>query len=174
MEFLLDSNGKFYFMEMNTRIQVEHPVTEMIYNIDLVKEQLRLAFEGSLAPELEKATPSGHAIECRINAEDPYNGFRPMAGEISAFHQPGGFGIRVDSHAYACYRIPPYYDSLIAKVISHGTNRKETIDQMKRALSEFVIEGVHTTIPFHRELMINPDFNDGSFNTTFMNNFTMK
>ncbi len=174
IEFLLDENGDFFFMEMNTRIQVEHPVTEMVYGVDLLKEQIRVAAGGKLGESHASLEPKGHAIECRINAEDAFKDFRPMPGLITSFHVPGGFGIRVDTHAYALYRIPPYYDSLLAKIISHGYDREEALNQMTRALEEFIIEGVVTTIPFHKQLLIHPDFVAGNFDTTFLETFKLK
>lgn len=169
IEFLLDKNKNFYFMEMNTRIQVEHPVTEEVYGVDLVKMQLQVVAGERLKRQSLK--PLWHAIECRINAEDPSAGFRPSPGHITSLHFPGGFGIRVDSHAYAGYYIPPYYDSLIAKLIAKGKNREEAISRMHRALDEFVIEGVKTTIPFHKKLMKNEKFRSGSFDTNFIETF---
>jgi len=174
IEFLLDEDSRFYFMEMNTRIQVEHPVTEMVYGIDLLKEQIRVAAGGALNEIHAALEPKGHAIECRINAEDPFKGFRPTPGKITSFHVPGGFGIRVDTHAYALYKIPPYYDSLLAKIISHGYNRKEALNQMIRALDEFIIEGVPTTIPFHKQVLSDKAFVQGNFNTRFLENFELK
>jgi len=174
IEFLLDEDGRFYFMEMNTRIQVEHPVTEMVYGIDLLKEQIRVAAGGALNEIHAALEPKGHAIECRINAEDPFKGFRPTPGKITSFHVPGGFGIRVDTHAYALYQIPSYYDSLLAKIISHGYNRKEALNQMIRALDEFIIEGVPTTIPFHKQVLSDKTFVQGNFNTRFLENFELK
>jgi len=174
IEFLLDEDGSFYFMEMNTRIQVEHPVTEMVYGIDLLKEQIRVAAGGALNEVHAALEPKGHAIECRINAEDPFKGFRPTPGKITSFHVPGGFGIRVDTHAYALYQIPPYYDSLLAKIISHGSNREEALNQMTRALDEFIIEGVPTTIPFHKQVLRDRAFVQGNFNTRFLENFELK
>ncbi|MCK5147877.1 acetyl-CoA carboxylase biotin carboxylase subunit [bacterium] len=168
VEFLLDKDGSFYFMEMNTRIQVEHPVTEMVYGIDIVKEQLKIAAGNNLEKTAAGLAPKGHAIECRINAEDPAKDFRPMPGRIENFHVPGGYGIRVDTHAYAQYVVPPYYDSLIAKIISHGRDREEAIDQMLRALSEFIIEGIPTTIPFHQQLLSDARFQSGNFDTNFL------
>ena len=173
VEFLLDKNNEFYFMEMNTRIQVEHPVTEEVYDIDLVKEQIRVSAGSPIKEVHASREPKGHAIECRINAEDPYHGFRPMPGEILSFHTPGGHGIRVDTHAYALYKIPPFYDSLLAKLITHGEDRKEALDRMTRCLDEFIIEGVKTTIPFHKQVMVNQDFIDGNFNTHFLDHFKM-
>jgi acetyl-CoA carboxylase biotin carboxylase subunit len=174
VEFLLDEDKKFYFMEMNTRIQVEHPVTEMVFGVDLIKEQIRVAAGGALNEMHAALEPKGHAIECRINAEDPFNGFRPSPGKISSFHVPGGFGIRVDTHTYAMYMVPPYYDSLLAKIISHGYDRQEALNQMTRALEEFIVEGIPTTIPFHRQVLTNPDFVKGQFNTRFLEHFELK
>lgn len=166
IEFLLDKHGKFYFMEMNTRIQVEHPVTEEVTNMDLIKAQILAALgekltHGSLVPE-------GHSIECRINAEDPDHDFRPSAGLITTFHQPGGRGVRVDTHAYSGYHIPPYYDSMIAKLIVKAPTRLEAIARMERALDEFVIEGVKTTIPFQKKVMQSALFKSGKFDTKFI------
>lgn len=171
IEFLVDKHRNFYFMEMNTRIQVEHCVTEEVTNFDLIKEQIKIAAGDAISGM--NYFPSMHAIECRINAEDPYNDFRPSPGRITVLHQPGGHGIRVDSHAYAGYVIPPYYDSMIAKIIAVARTREEAINTMSRALSEYVIEGVHTTIPFHQQLMKNEDFKSGNFNTKFMESFRM-
>jgi len=167
MEFLLDRKGDFYFMEMNTRIQVEHPVTEMVTGIDLVKEQLRVARGESLLSQ-DEVTFTGHAIECRINAEDPARGFMPSPGKITALNIPGGPGIRVDTHVYQGYSIPPYYDSLIAKLISHGRDREEAIARMRRALDEFVIEGVKTTIPFHKNVLETEAFLTGNVHTKWI------
>jgi acetyl-CoA carboxylase, biotin carboxylase subunit len=172
IEFLLDKNKNFYFMEMNTRIQVEHPVTEEVYGVDLVKMQLQVVAGERL--KRQKLKPLWHAIECRINAEDPSAGFRPSPGHITSLHFPGGFGVRVDSHAYAGYYIPPYYDSLIAKLIVKGKNREEAISRMHRALDEFVIEGVKTTIPFHKKLMMNERFRSGNFDTNFIETFVFE
>ncbi|MDQ6889109.1 MAG: acetyl-CoA carboxylase biotin carboxylase subunit [Bacteroidota bacterium] len=172
VEFLVDKNRNFYFMEMNTRIQVEHCVTEEVINYDLIKEQIKIAFGEKLSGR--NYYPEMHAIECRINAEDPYNDFRPSPGRITVLHQPGGHGVRVDSHAYAGYVIPPYYDSMIGKLIAIAQTRSEAIDTMSRALSEYVIEGVHTTIPFHQQLMQNEDFRKGNFTTKFLEGFQMK
>ena len=174
IEFLLDDDKQFYFMEMNTRIQVEHPVTEMVYGIDLLKEQIQVAAGGSLKEIHANIEPKGHAIECRINAEDPFKGFRPTPGVIQSFHVPGGFGIRVDTHAYAQYKVPPNYDSLLAKIISHGYDRNEALSQMIRALEEFIIEGVPTTIPFHQQLLSDKKFIEGDFNTKFLESFELK
>jgi acetyl-CoA carboxylase biotin carboxylase subunit len=171
IEFLVDKHRNFYFMEMNTRIQVEHCVTEEVTNFDLIKEQIKIAAGDSISGL--NYEPQGHAIECRINAEDPYNDFRPSPGRINVLHQPGGHGIRVDSHAYAGYTIPPYYDSMIAKIIAVARTREEAINTMHRALSEYVIEGVHTTIPFHLQLMKDERFRSGDFNTKFLEGFKM-
>ncbi len=168
VEFLVEG-GDFYFMEMNTRIQVEHPITEEVYGVDLVKEQIR-AVAGE-KPLWKPRPPRGHAIECRINAEDPDIGFVPSPGEITALHIPGGIGIRVDTHAYAGYIIPPYYDSLIAKLVAFGEDREEALRRMDRALEEFVVEGVHTTISLHRKMINTPRFASGDYDTTFMESF---
>lgn len=167
VEFLVDKNRDFYFMEMNTRIQVEHPVTEEIIEHDLVKEQIKVAAGEKL--EGKNYLPEMHAIECRINAEDVYNNFRPSPGTITSFHSPKGHGIRVDTHVYAGYTISPYYDSLIAKLICRAQTREECIKKMSRALDEFIVEGVKTTVPFHQALMNNEDFKSGNFNTGFLN-----
>ncbi|MBK6938368.1 MAG: acetyl-CoA carboxylase biotin carboxylase subunit [Chitinophagaceae bacterium] len=172
IEFLVDKNHDFYFMEMNTRIQVEHPVTEEVINFDLIKEQIKIAAGERISGQ--DYIPQMYSIECRINAEDPYNDFRPSPGKITVLHTPGGHGVRVDSHAYAGYVIPPYYDSLIGKLIATARTRSEAIDTMYRALSEYVIEGVATTIPFHLQLMQDERFRNGTFNTKFMENFRMK
>lgn len=172
IEFLVDKHHKFYFMEMNTRIQVEHPVTEEIIDYDLIKEQIKVAAGVPITGK--NYFPMMHAIECRINAEDPYNDFRPSPGKIINLHVPGGHGIRVDTHIYAGYTVPPYYDSMIAKLIAIAQTRTEAIAAMKRALSEFVIEGIKTTIPFHLQMMDNPDFVAGKFDTSFMNTFVLK
>ncbi|MBN1350648.1 acetyl-CoA carboxylase biotin carboxylase subunit [candidate division KSB1 bacterium] len=171
IEFLLDDTGHFYFMEMNTRIQVEHPVTEMVFDIDLVKKQIRLAAGEPLDEVTGNLKMRGHAIECRINAEDPYKGFRPCPGQITGLHVPGGPGVRTDSHIYAKYIVPPYYDSLLAKVIAHGKTREEAIGRMERVLEEFVIEGVSTTIPFHQKVLKDARFRSGNFNTKFVEEF---
>ena len=168
VEFLLDERGHFYFMEMNTRIQVEHPVTEMVYGLDLVEEQIRMAAGGRLRADLRFWKMRGHAIECRINAEDPSHDFRPCPGTITSFHVPGGFGVRVDTHAYAQYVIPPNYDSLIAKLIVHGTTREEAMTRMQRALDEFVVEGIATTIPLHKKILKEENFRAGRFNTKYI------
>jgi acetyl-CoA carboxylase biotin carboxylase subunit len=173
VEFLVDKYRNFYFMEMNTRIQVEHCVTEEVINYDLIKEQIKIA-AGIRISGNDYVPQNLHAIECRINAEDPYNDFRPSPGKITVLHQPGGHGVRVDSHVYAGYTIPPYYDSMIGKLITVARTREEAIDTMYRALSEYVIEGIKTTIPFHLQLMQDERFRSGDFNTKFMEGFTMK
>jgi acetyl-CoA carboxylase biotin carboxylase subunit len=168
VEFLLDEDGSFYFMEMNTRIQVEHPVTEMVTGIDLVKKQIQLAAGMKLDLSQEDVQISGHAIECRINAENPERDFLPCPGHIFFFHAPGGPGIRVDTHIYSEYQVPPHYDSLLAKVISHGEDRNEAIVRMRRALTECVIEGIPTSIPFHLEVLDNGIFLAGGATTKFL------
>ncbi|MFP7297703.1 acetyl-CoA carboxylase biotin carboxylase subunit [Neobacillus niacini] len=169
VEFIYDyRNRKFYFMEMNTRIQVEHPVTEMVTGIDLIKEQIKVASGEKLTVNQQDVTFTGWAIECRINAENPEKNFMPSAGKIHMYLPPGGYGVRIDSAAYPGYTIPPYYDSMIAKVITYGNSREEAISRMKRALSEFVIEGIHTTIPFHLKLLDHEKFVEGQFNTKFL------
>ena len=172
VEFLVDKNRNFYFMEMNTRIQVEHCVTEEVINFDLIKEQIKIAMGEKITGE--DYIPNNHAIECRINAEDPYNDFRPSPGKITSLFQPGGHGVRVDSHVYAGYVIPPYYDSMIGKLITVAQTRQEAIATMYRALSEYVIEGVKTTIPFHLQLMQDERFRSGDFNTKFIEGFKLK
>ncbi|MFV1987535.1 MAG: acetyl-CoA carboxylase biotin carboxylase subunit [Gemmatimonadota bacterium] len=170
VEFLLDADGQFYFMEMNTRIQVEHPVTEMVTNTGLIKAQIRVA----AGEKLEWSEPPpivGHAIECRINAEDPDHGFRPSPGQITTFHAPGGPGVRVDTHVYAGYVVPPYYDSLLAKLIVHGKTRDEARVRAYHALEEFILEGVHTTIPFLRKVLVHPDFVAGEIDTSFVERY---
>ncbi|CUA79840.1 acetyl-CoA carboxylase biotin carboxylase subunit [Anoxybacillus suryakundensis] len=172
VEFIYDyRNRQFYFMEMNTRIQVEHPVTEMVTGVDLIKEQIRVASGEKLTLKQEDVTFNGWSIECRINAENPAKNFMPSAGKIQMYLPPGGFGVRVDSAAYSGYTIPPYYDSMIAKLIVHAPTREEAIARMKRALSEFVIEGVHTTIPFHLKLLEHEKFVEGNFNTKFLETY---
>jgi acetyl-CoA carboxylase biotin carboxylase subunit len=168
IEFLLDENKNFYFMEMNTRIQVEHPVTEEVTDIDLIKEQIRLAYGEKLTFSQEDISLKGHAIECRINAEDPQKDFLPCPGTITGFHTPGGHGIRVDTHAYAKYVIPPFYDSMIAKLIVHGKTREEAILKARRALEEFIIEGVETTIEFHKRILSDERFISGRFGTSLV------
>jgi len=169
VEFLVDKNRNFYFMEMNTRIQVEHPVTEEVINFDLIKEQIKVA--AGIPISGKNYEPIMHAIECRINAEDPFNNFRPSPGRITNFHSPGGHGVRIDTHVYSGYVIPPNYDSMIAKVICMAQTRDEALATMERALSEFVIEGVKTTIPFHLKLLQDPNFRAGNFTTKFMETF---
>lgn len=166
IEFLVDKNLNFYFMEMNTRIQVEHPVTEEITNYDLVAEQIKIAAGEKL--EKKPLKMRGHAIECRINAEDPAHNFRPSAGTITVFHPPGGHSVRLDTHAYAGYKVPPHYDSMIAKLIVSAPTRNDAINRMRRALSEFVVEGIKTTIPYHLQLMNDPNFQKGKFNTHYL------
>jgi acetyl-CoA carboxylase biotin carboxylase subunit len=168
IEFLLDEDQKFYFMEMNTRIQVEHPVSELVYARDLLKDQIRVHAGEEIGYKQEEIKITGHAIECRINAEDWERNFMPNPGQITDLHFPGGPGIRVDSHMYAQYRIPPFYDSLIAKLISFGKDREEAFKRMERALDEFVVAGVKTTIPFHRKLIEHPDIRSGKFDTGFL------
>ena len=172
VEFLVDKHRHFYFMEMNTRIQVEHPITEEVINYDLIKEQIKIAAGSPISGK--NYFPKLHAIECRINAEDPYNGFRPSPGRITVLHVPGGHGVRVDSHIYAGYTIPPNYDSMIAKLITIAQSREEAINTMERALSEFVIEGVKTTIPFHQQLMKDENFRKGNYTTKFMESFKLE
>jgi acetyl-CoA carboxylase biotin carboxylase subunit len=172
VEFLVDKHRNFYFMEMNTRIQVEHGVTEEVISFDLIKEQIKIA--AGIKISGKNYEPAMHAIECRINAEDPYNDFRPSPGTITTLHTPGGHGVRIDSHIYAGYTIPPYYDSMIAKIIAVAQTREEAINTMERALSEYVIEGIKTTIPFHLQLMRNEDFRKGNFTTKFIETFKMQ
>ncbi|MEW6509438.1 MAG: acetyl-CoA carboxylase biotin carboxylase subunit [Bacteroidota bacterium] len=169
IEFLIDKDRNFYFMEMNTRIQVEHPVTEQVTGHDLIKLQLRVA-AGERLPK-KRIHQRGHAIECRINAEDPANGFRPSPGKITDFHMPGGFGVRVDTHAYAGYDVPPYYDSLIAKLVVYAQTRAGAINKMASALEEFVVQGIKTTIPFHRQVMQDERFRAGKFDTSYLDDF---
>ncbi len=171
IEFLVDKHRNFYFMEMNTRIQVEHPVTEEVINFDLIKEQIKVA--AGIPISGNNYEPTMHAIECRINAEDPFNNFRPSPGKITNFHSPGGHGVRVDTHAYSGYVIPANYDSMIAKLICVAQTREEAISTMERALSEFVIEGIKTTIPLHLRLMRDPNFRAGNFTTKFMETFDL-
>ncbi len=172
IEFLVDKHRNFYFMEMNTRIQVEHPITEQVINFDLIREQIMVAAGVEISGE--NYLPSMHSIECRINAEDPYNDFRPSPGKISTLHFPGGHGVRLDTHVYGGYIIPPHYDSMIAKLITTAQTREEAINKMRRALDEFVIEGIKTTIPFHRKLMDHPDYISGNYTTKFMETFSME
>lgn len=171
VEFLVDKHRNFYFMEMNTRIQVEHPITEQVIDFDLIREQIMVA--AGIPISGKNYLPKLHSIECRINAEDPYNGFRPSPGKITVLHAPGGHGVRLDTHVYAGYSIPPNYDSMIAKLITTAQTREEAISKMKRALDEFVIEGIKTTIPFHRQLMDHPDYVAGNYTTAFMNTWQM-
>jgi len=168
LEFLLDTDGSFYFMEMNTRIQVEHPVTEMVTSFDLVKEQIRVAANEPISFQGDGRRLRGHAIECRINAEDPARNFQPCPGLITAYHPPGGPGVRVDTHVYAGYTVPPYYDSLLAKVIVHGNDREEALTRMGQALDSFILEGVTTTIPFLARVIRHPDFVAGDIDTRFL------
>jgi len=172
VEFLVDKHRNFYFMEMNTRIQVEHPITEQVIDYDLIREQIMVA--AGIPISGKNYLPELHAIECRINAEDPYNDFRPSPGKITTLHMPGGHGVRLDTHVYSGYSIPPNYDSMIAKLITTAQSREEAISKMRRALDEFVIEGVKTTIPFHRQLMDDPRYIAGDYTTAFMDTFKMK
>ncbi|WP_315542587.1 acetyl-CoA carboxylase biotin carboxylase subunit [Capnocytophaga leadbetteri] len=172
VEFLVDKDRNFYFMEMNTRIQVEHPITEQVIDYDLIREQILVAAGVPISGK--NYTPKLHAIECRINAEDPYNDFRPSPGKITTLHAPGGHGVRLDTHVYSGYVIPPNYDSMIAKLITTAQTREEAIAKMRRALDEFVVEGVKTTIPFHLQLMDDPDYLAGNYTTKFMEDFKMK
>ncbi|KLT69631.1 MULTISPECIES: acetyl-CoA carboxylase biotin carboxylase subunit [Flavobacterium] len=171
VEFLVDKHRNFYFMEMNTRIQVEHPITEQVIDYDLIREQIMVA--AGIPISGKNYLPQLHAIECRINAEDPYNDFRPSPGKITTLHMPGGHGVRLDTHVYSGYSIPPNYDSMIAKLITTAQSREEAISKMRRALDEFVIEGVKTTIPFHRQLMDDPRYIAGDYTTAFMDTFKM-
>jgi acetyl-CoA carboxylase biotin carboxylase subunit len=172
VEFLVDKHRNFFFMEMNTRIQVEHPITEEVVNYDLIREQILVAAGVPISGK--NYYPQLHSIECRINAEDPHNNFRPAPGKVTTFHAPGGHGVRMDTHVYAGYMIPPHYDSMIAKLIVTAQTREEAINKMKRALDEFVIEGIKTTIPFHQQLMVHPDYVAGNYTTKFMEDFVMK
>ncbi len=172
VEFLVDKNRDFYFMEMNTRIQVEHTITEEVINFDLIKEQIKLAAGDKISGK--NYYPQLHSIQCRINAEDPFNDFRPSPGMIKNYHSPGGHGVRLDTHAYASYVIPPYYDSMIAKLITVAQTREEAITKMQRALDEYIIEGIKTTIPFHQQLMQDEKFRKGDFTTKFMETFKLK
>jgi acetyl-CoA carboxylase biotin carboxylase subunit len=171
VEFLMDKHKNFYFMEMNTRIQVEHPVTEMAYDVDLIRQQIKVAAGEKVDTKPQK--PVGHSIEFRINAEDPYNDFRPSPGKITSLHYPGGFGVRIDSHIYQSYSVPPYYDSLIAKLIVWGKNREHAIARGKRALEEFTVEGLKTTIPFHLKVLEDKKFLSGEFDTSFLEKFEL-
>ncbi len=172
VEFLVDKNRNFYFMEMNTRIQVEHTITEEVIDYDLIREQIKIAAGVPISGL--NYEPTRHSIQCRINAEDPFNNFRPTPGKITTYHAPGGHGVRVDTHAYAGYTIPPNYDSMIGKLIVSAQTREEAITKMERALSEYVIEGVSTTIPFHQQLFQNEKFREGDFNTKFLDTFELK
>lgn len=171
IEFLVDKYRNFYFMEMNTRIQVEHPVTEEVIDHDLIKEQIKIAAGEPISGK--NYYPVMCAMECRINAEDPFRNFRPSPGRITSFHSSKGHGVRVDTHVYAGYTIPPYYDSMIAKLICRARTREEVIRKMERALDEFIIEGVKTTVPFHQRLMKDPNFREGNFHTGFLNDFDL-
>ncbi|MFQ5570705.1 MAG: acetyl-CoA carboxylase biotin carboxylase subunit [Rhodothermales bacterium] len=172
VEFLLDAGGDFYFMEMNTRIQVEHPVTEEVADCDLIEYQIRVAMGEKVRQREIKL--DGHAIECRINAEDPFRNFSPSPGRISTFHPPGGHGVRVDTHAFTGYVIPPHYDSMVAKLIVRARTRELAINKMLRSLDEFVLEGVKTTIPFHKQLLVHPEFRSGNFDTQFLETFELQ
>ncbi|MBK9698612.1 MAG: acetyl-CoA carboxylase biotin carboxylase subunit [Flavobacteriales bacterium] len=172
VEFLVDKDRNFYFMEMNTRIQVEHTITEEVIDYDLIREQIKIA--AGIPISGLNYEPTRHSIQCRINAEDPFNNFRPTPGKITSYHSPGGHGVRVDTHVYAGYTIPPNYDSMIGKLIVSAQTREEAITKMERALSEYVIEGVHTTIPFHLQLMQNEKFRAGEFTTKFLEDFEIK
>ena len=172
VEFLVDKHRNFYFMEMNTRIQVEHPITEQVIDFDLIREQIKVA--AGIPISGKHYIPKMHSIECRINAEDPQNDFRPSPGKITTLHFPGGHGVRLDTHVYSGYVIPPHYDSMIAKLITTAQTREEAINKMKRALDEFYIEGIKTTIPFHRKLMDHPDYVAGNYTTKFMEDFSME
>jgi acetyl-CoA carboxylase biotin carboxylase subunit len=172
VEFLVDKNRDFYFMEMNTRIQVEHTITEEVINFDLIKEQIKLAAGHKMTGK--NYEPTMHAIQCRINAEDPFNGFRPSPGQITTYHEPGGHGIRIDTHVYANYVIPPHYDSMISKLIVVAQTREEAIKKMERALDEYIIEGIKSTIPFHQQLLKDEKFRAGDFTTKFMETFEIK
>ncbi|MGV3489289.1 MAG: acetyl-CoA carboxylase biotin carboxylase subunit, partial [Tuberibacillus sp.] len=168
IEYIFDKDGNFYFMEMNTRIQVEHPVTEYVTGIDIVKEQIRIASGEPMSIKQEDVTFTGHAIECRVNAENPWKNFMPSPGKVEMYLPPGGPGVRVDSAVYPGYMIPPYYDSMVAKIIVYGNTREEAVAKMRRALGETVVEGIHTTIPFHIKLFEHPVFISGDFNTKFL------
>ncbi len=174
IEFLMDKEGDFYFMEMNTRVQVEHPVTELIMGVDIIKEQIRVAAGERLSIVKDILEPRGHAIECRINAENPADGFRPSPGLITTYHVPGGPGVRVDTHLYQGYRVPPYYDSLLAKIIVHAPNRAEAITRMIRALDELVVDGIHTTTSFLKTILESESFKRGNYSTRFVENFLKK
>ena len=171
MEFIADDSGNFYFLEVNKRIQVEHPITEEVTGVDLVKQQILIAAGEKLSISQSDVTIKGHAIECRINAEDPFNDFRPSPGRIEMYYPPGGPGIRLDSHAYAGYTIPPYYDSMIGKLIAVGKDRTDALNKMTRALSEFMVTGIKTTIPFELAILQDPDFRRGNYTTNFVERF---
>ncbi len=171
VEFLVDKHRNFFFMEMNTRIQVEHPVTEEVIDHDLIKEQIKIAAGHKISGK--NYTPTAWAMECRINAEDPFNGWRPSPGKITSFHSPKGHGVRVDTHVYAGYTVPPYYDSMIAKLIVRAATREDCIKKMQRALDEFIVEGIKTTVPFHQRLMKHPEFRAGNFTTKFLETFDL-
>ena len=172
VEFLVDKDRNFYFMEMNTRIQVEHTITEEVINFDLIKEQIKIASGEKISGK--NYEPQMHAIQVRVNAEDPFNNFRPSPGKITSYHEPGGHGIRIDTHVYAGYTIPPFYDSMIAKLITVAQTREEAILKMERALSEYIIEGIKTTVPFHLKLMNNERFRKGDFTTKFLEEWDFK
>jgi acetyl-CoA carboxylase biotin carboxylase subunit len=174
IEFLMDKEGDFYFMEMNTRVQVEHPVTELIMGVDIIKEQIRVAAGERLSIVKDFLEPRGHAIECRINAENPADGFRPSPGLITTYHVPGGPGVRVDTHLYQGYRVPPFYDSLLAKIIVHAPNRQEAIKRMVRALDELVVDGIHTTTSFLKTILESESFKRANYSTRFVENFLKK
>jgi acetyl-CoA carboxylase biotin carboxylase subunit len=174
IEFIMDKYRHYYFMEMNTRIQVEHPVTEEVIGVDLIKEQIKVAAGEKLSLPQKDLRLRGHAIECRINAEDPDKGFIPSPGLITEFNPPGGNGIRIDTHVYKGYKIPPYYDSMVAKIIAHGKDRMEAIAKMKRALDEFVIEGIKTTIPLHKKILNNENFVLNNYSTHFIDKMENK
>lgn len=170
----MDKEGDFYFMEMNTRVQVEHPVTELIMGVDIIKEQIRVAAGERLSIVKDFLEPRGHAIECRINAENPADGFRPSPGLITTYHVPGGPGVRVDTHLYQGYRVPPFYDSLLAKIIVHAPNRQEAIKRMVRALDELVVDGIHTTTSFLKTILESESFKRANYSTRFVENFLKK
>jgi acetyl-CoA carboxylase biotin carboxylase subunit len=168
VEFIVDDHGNFYFLEVNKRVQVEHPITEEVTGIDIVKQQILIALGEPLRMSQSDVTFKGHSIECRINAEDPFDDFRPCPGRIEMYYAPGGRGVRVDSHAYAGYTIPPHYDSMIGKLITYGKDRREAMDKMSRALSEYMITGIKTTIPFEQAILQDPNFRRGVYSTNFI------
>ena len=168
VEFIADDSGNFYFLEVNKRVQVEHPITEEVTGIDIVKQQISIALGEKLSISQGDVQFRGHAMECRINAEDPFDDFRPSPGRIEMYYAPGGGGVRIDSHAYAGYTIPPYYDSMIGKLITYGKDRAESMNRMSRALSEYMITGVKTTIPFEQAILQDPDFRRGTYTTSFV------